>query len=267
MESFKKNLINNISLIVVLVCTVIHLLVITLSLFNAISIPIYESFNYFVAYLMVVISLALYILGFFIEKITRLVIPSWFEILFYIAFFIFTNVYYILGLYTNIFAVVFLFIYLSVLISVINISVFYHTNKDDKNKIKITKNYILTSIFFYSTGTNAIVEFVLILIKDFFFSSSVTASIDFILVEFSSMILATIIIVVLLNLSLSSTKKLINACLIKKRAVDNSQTSITKPAKKDKRKNQAAQAAQNAQNTQNEPTTPTAAATTPTKND
>lgn len=215
MKSFKKNLINNIALIVVLVFTIVHLVLLTLNLAGVTNFNLDYSFKYLTAYILVVISLVLYILGFFIEKITKLVIPSWFEVVFYVAFFLFTNTYYILNLYSNLFAIVFLFAYLSVLVTVINISVFYHTQKDENNKLKSTKNYILTSIFFYSVGTNAILELIITMFKYFVFPTFALTSVDAVIVEFSTMIFTSIIITVLLNLSLIRTRKFINACLIK----------------------------------------------------
>ena len=215
MKSFRKNLVNNIALIVVLVCTAVHLLLLTLNVFGITHFELDKSFNYLTAYLMVVFSLLLYIFGFFIEKITKLEIPSWFEVLFYVAFFLFTNVYYILNLYSNLFAIVFLFAYLSFLITIINISVFFHTQKDENNKIKATRSYIITSIFFYSTGTNAILELLLTMVKYFAFPMFALTTVDAVIVELSTMMLTSIIMVVLLNLSLLRSRKFINACLIK----------------------------------------------------
>ena len=215
MNNFKKNLAVNISLITVLVFTFVHLLILTLNVFGATSLKIYDGFNYFIAYMLVIFSLVLYILGFFIEKITKLVIPSWFQILFYIAFFLFTNTYYILNAYSNIYAMILLFAYLSVLITVANISVFYHTQKDENNKLRASKNYIITSIFFYSTGTNGLIELFVVALKTFIFINYPLSTLNAVVVEFSTMILVTILMTFALSLSLSKSKKLINACLIR----------------------------------------------------
>ena len=102
MNSFKKDLACNIALIVALVFSVVHLIVLTLGLFGTITLNVYEEFNYIFAYILVVLSLALFILSFFITKIKGLVVPAWFRIMFYIAFFLFTNTYYIIGGYRNI---------------------------------------------------------------------------------------------------------------------------------------------------------------------
>lgn len=215
MNNFKKNLAVNISLIVVLVFTFVHLLLLTLNVFGVTSLNIYDGFNYFIAYMLVIFSLVLYILGFFIEKITKLVIPAWFQILFFIAFFLFTNTYYILNAYSNIFAMIALFAYLSLLVTIANISVFYHTQKDENNKLKASKNYIVTSIFFYSVGTNGLIELIITAIKAFAFQNYPLTTLNSYIVEFSAMILVTIVMTFALSLSLSKSKRFINACLIK----------------------------------------------------
>ena len=217
MKDFKKNLATNITLIVVLVFTLIHLFLLTLNVFSVTSFKIYDNFNYFIAYVLVIISLILYIFGFFIEKVTKLVIPAWFEILFYIAFFLFTNTYYILNAYSNIFTMIIFFAYLSLLVTIANISVFYHTQKDENNKLKASKNYIITSIFFYSVGTNAIIELFVTAIKAFVFPNYALTTLNSYIVEFSVMVLVSIVMTFALSVSLSKSKRFINACLIKTR--------------------------------------------------
>ena len=216
MSSFKKNLVNNIALIVILVFTFVHLLLLFLNVFGISSIQFFDGFNYFTEFVLVVISLVLYITCFFIEKITNLKIPSWFEVVFYVAFFLFTNTYYCIGAYSNIFAVAILFAYLSFLVTIINISVFYHTQKDENTKLKASRNYIITSIFFYSVATNALIELFVTAIKLFAFPYFELTTVNSYIVEFCSMVLVTIIMCILLNLSLMKSKRFINACLIRK---------------------------------------------------
>ena len=101
-EKYKENLAENITLTIALVFSVVHLIILTLSVFDVTQIKFYSGFNYFLAYILLVLSLAIYILGFFIEKIAKIKIPTWFAVVFYIAFFLFTNTYYALNAYTNI---------------------------------------------------------------------------------------------------------------------------------------------------------------------
>lgn len=218
MGNFKKNLANNLTLIAVLICTLVHLVILTMNVFGLLSIELDEDFNYFFAYMLVIFSLCLYILGFFIEKITKLDIPSWFEIVFYIAFFIFTNTYYITGAYTNIFAVILMFAYISVIVTIVNISVFYHTQKDENNRLSGSRAYIVTSIFFYSVATNGIIELFVTALKSFLLPEFVLTTLNAFIVEYSAMILTSIVMAIMLNASLNKSKRFINACLIKKQS-------------------------------------------------
>ena len=215
MNEFKKDLACNITLIVALTFTVIHLLVLTLELFGVTSLNLYEGFNFIVAYVLVILCLALYIFSFFITKFKSLEVPVWFRIVFYVAFFLFTNTYYIVGGYRNIISIIIFFVYLSFLTSVANISVFYNTQKDEKNKLKTSRNYIVTSVFFYSLGTNAIIELIITAFKSFVFPNYEFTTLNVFIVEMSTMILTTIVLCLVISMSLKKTKKLVNSCLIK----------------------------------------------------
>lgn len=214
-EKYKENLAENITLTIALVFSVVHLIILTLSVFDVTQIKFYSGFNYFLAYILLVLSLAIYILGFFIEKIAKIKIPTWFAVLFYIAFFLFTNTYYALNAYTNIITIIFFFAYLSFLSTIVNVSVFYNTQKDEKNKLVASRKYIITSVFFYSVGTNAIIELFISAIKSFIFPRFEYTSLEAYIVEFCTMLLVTMIMCFILNGSLKRKKKIINGCLIK----------------------------------------------------
>ena len=189
MNSFKKDLACNITLIVVLAFTVCHILILTLNLFGATQLRFYEDFNYLVAYLLVIVSLALYIFGFFIVKIKGLVFPAWLRILFYVAFFIFSNTYYILGWHSNIIAITFMFAYIAFCVGIVSLSVFYNAQKDDKNRLKSSKKFITTSVFFYAVGACSIIELIVTAIKAFAFPDYVMTSVLVFVVEMCSMLL------------------------------------------------------------------------------
>ena len=95
--NFKEDLLCNITLICTLSFTCIHLLLLTLNLFGVTRFELHNNFNYIVAYILVIASLALYVSGFYLYRFTNMYIPAWFRMMFYIAFYLFTNVYYILG--------------------------------------------------------------------------------------------------------------------------------------------------------------------------
>ena len=165
MKNFKKDLYSNITLISVLVFSSIHLLILTLNLFGATSLAFPENFNYIFAYFLVILCLALYILAFLVSDLKRWHIPTWLKVMFFVAFFVFTNVYYITGAFANIFAVVLMFIYLGFLINVVSVSIFYNAQKDEKNRLKASQKYIVTSVFMYSVAISCMLEFLSVLVK------------------------------------------------------------------------------------------------------
>ena len=129
MNEFRKDLACNITLISVLSFTLIHLLILTLNLFGITNLTFFSGFSYIIAYVLVVVCLLLFVGGFFVTKIKRLVMPVWFRMMFYIAFYLFTNIYYIFGWYENIVMLVFFFAYISFLVNIIALSVFYNVQK------------------------------------------------------------------------------------------------------------------------------------------
>ena len=215
MKNFKKDLASNITLISVLTFTCVHLLIITLNLFGATNLAFHENFNYIFAYFLVIVSFALYVFGFFITNIKRWFIPSWLKVLFYVAFFVFTNVYYISGAFASIFAVVIMFVYLGFLINVVSVSIFYNAQKDEKNRLKATKNYIVTSVFMFAVAISMGVEFLSVMVKTFFMPDFVLSTLPAVLAEMGTLLLVSIVMAILYNLSLSKTKVFINKCLIK----------------------------------------------------
>lgn len=215
MNEFKKDLACNITLICVLAFSAIHIALLTLNLFGVTELAFFEGFNYLIAYILVIVCLLLYIFGFFITKIKNLELPKWFRIMFYIAFYLFTNVYYCLGLFGNMVALVFFFAYIAFLVNIISLSVFYNVNKDEKNRLKSTNTYLVTSVFFYSVAINALVQFVIDAVKVFAFPNYIFTTLMAFVVEMSAMLLVTIVMTVIFASSLSKTKSLINGCLIK----------------------------------------------------
>lgn len=223
MNNFKKDLACNITLITVLTLTVLYLITLTLNLFGVFNIVFYESFNYILAYILVILCLMLYILGFFISRVNRLNIPKWFRILFYVAFFLFTNVYYMLNWFSSMIGLIFFFSYLAFLINVIALSIFYNVQKDEKNRLKSTKRFLLTSVFFYSIAVCAFVQYLVNLTKIVIFPTYVFNTLTAFVIEMSVMLVVTIIMTMLYAMSLNKRKYIINACLIK---VDRKQKTM-----------------------------------------
>ncbi len=215
MKNFKKDIICNTTLISVLVFTLVHLMLITFNIFGVTHFALPASFNYLVAYVMVVVCLALYMGGFFISKVKGLVIPVWFRMMFYVAFYLFTNVYYICGFFHNIYTLIIFFAYIAFLVNIIALAVFFNTQKDEKNRLKSTSKFLITTVFFYSVAINAIIQFVMNAIKVFFVPNYKFATLLTFVIEMSTMLFVTIVITIIFSLSLKKSKTIINGCLIK----------------------------------------------------
>lgn len=214
-STFKEDLLCNITLICTLVFSCIHLLLITLNIFGVTHFNLPENFSYIVAYIMAIASLALYVFGFYLYRFTNIFIPAWFRMLFYIAFFLFTNVYYILGWFGSMLGLIFFFAYIAFLTCIISLSIYFNTQKDEKNKLKIAPKSLITSVFFYSIAGNAIVQFVINLVKVIFFDSYKFTTLSAYLIEFGTMIAMCSAVAIAFAVSLARSKTFINACLIK----------------------------------------------------
>jgi hypothetical protein len=135
--------------------------------------------------------------------------------MFYIAFFVFTNIYYLCGLYEYIWGLVFFFAYLAFLICVICLSVYFNTQKDNKNKLKTVPKHLLVNVFFYSIAAESIFQLIVNAVKYLAFPNYVFTSVSIYLIEFGVMVGVTVVMTLLYALSLYSSKRFINGCLIK----------------------------------------------------
>lgn len=215
MNNFKKDLACNITLISVLACSLIHLTFLILGIFDVVNLKTTTSFNYIVAFVLVIVCLALYILGFFISIQQKLAIPSWFRIMFYVAFFVFTNTYYLAGLYENIWFLLIFFAYISVLINIICLSLFYNIQKDEKGRLKTSAKYLCTCVCFWSIAICSFVQFVVNFMKAFVFDTYVFSTLKVFAFEYMVMFAVCIAMAIIYYLSLIQTKTLVNGCLIK----------------------------------------------------
>lgn len=214
-SNFKDDLLCNITLICVLVFACVHLLLLTLNIFGVARFSLHANFNYTVAYIMVIVSLALYIFGFFLYRFTRIYIPAWFRMLFYIAFFLFTNVYYICNWFDSIVGLIFFFAYIAFLACIISLSIYFNTQKDEKNRLKIAPKSLIASVFFYSVAGNALLQFLINIVKLIFFADYKFTTLSAYLIEFGTMIAVCSLVAIAFSISLARSKTFINACLIK----------------------------------------------------
>ncbi len=212
MNRFKKDLASNITLLCVLVFSAVHLLLLTLNLFNVTNFALPYGFSYITAYILMIFSFALYIGCFFVENIKRLTIPTWFKIMFYIAFFLFTNVYYILGLYQNIIFMLAFVAYIAFLINIIALAVHFHVNKDEHNKLKLSTMGLIFNTATYSVALSALVLFIISLVKIIIGTNTLLTGFIF---EFLTMLVVCAVIEIMFAVSHKKSKRIINKFLIK----------------------------------------------------
>lgn len=215
--STKKFTFTDFLLWTVLVLSVAHLVFLLLGLFNVLT-PSFlnrQYFNYIVAFVLVGVCLVLYICLMVIEQKQKLIIPTWFKIVFYIGFYVFTNVYYYFGLYGSVAGTICLYIYLAFVINIIALAVFFNTQKSDTNVLKTSVVFTTITTFAYAITACALIETIVSAVKIIFFSTTVFASLSMFIVDMCVMVLVSIVLAIAFGLSLSKSKKLINSCLIK----------------------------------------------------
>lgn len=213
-----------------LVLSVIFLVILTLGLFG-ILVPSWLTgikFNFLFAYCLIIINLVLDMLFMIIEKKKLLVIPEWFRVVFFIGFFIFTNVYYYFGLYNIIYTQVLAYIYLAFVLSVLSISIFYNVQKSDKNVVKQSNKFAAVSTFTYSTSMFLLVEIVITVLKTAINGANVANGLVIFLIHACVAVFVSLLVSIIFYFSLVKTKKLVNACLIK----------VNAPAKQEEMENQ-----------------------------
>lgn len=215
MKNFKKDLACNITLICVLAFTICHLVILTLSMFNVLDITLPKNFSYIWAYILVVLCLTLYIFGFFVANFKKIEFPKWLRIMFYIAFFVFTNVYYILGLQRNIFFYLFMMIYVGFLIDIVSVSIFYNIQKDEKNRLRSSAKYIIVNTLCYAVALSSIFGLLINIIKIAFLPKFIFSTLVMMVAEIGTLVLVSIIVAIIFALSLKYNKVIINACLVK----------------------------------------------------
>ena len=193
------------------------LVVLTLGLFNVINLTAVagKNFNYIAAYIIVIVGLALYILFMFIEKWRKLIVPAWFKNLFYVAFFVFTNVYYFFGLYQTIAGLIVFDVYLACLLNIAAVSLFYNTQKDSKNAVKTTEKFLAFSSFSYAVSGAVIYQVISCLCKVLAKTEGLFASLAMVVTELCIFVFVSLLFALFYALSMKGSRKFVNACLIK----------------------------------------------------
>ena len=206
----------NLTLSFALFFTAVHLLLISFNLFGITSFSVPENFSYVTAYILALCCLALYIFGFSIAKFKSMSFPSWLRIMFYIAFFLFTNTYYLAGLYYHKISILIFYAYIAFLINILSVSVFYNVQKDEKNRLKASNKFITFSVLCYSLAFSTIVQFAICSVKVLFFKTALTSTLLYFVLSMAAMIVVNIGLFIAFYISLKKTKKFINSCLVKR---------------------------------------------------
>jgi len=185
-------------------------------------------FNYIWALVIVVAGLLLYIVFMFIEKIRNLIIPNWFKCLFYLAFFVFTNVYYLFSWYHTVAGTIVFDVYLAVLLNIAAVSVFYNTQKDAKNIVKTTDRFLVFSCFAYASLGAVVYELISLVIKVISNGTGLLYGLPFVVTEIAVMLCVNFVFAIIFALSLKKTKAFINGCLIKYNTTSDYKTNKEK---------------------------------------
>ena len=135
--------------------------------------------------------------------------------MFYVGFYVFTNVYYYFGLYGSIAGLIVFYLYLAFVINIIALAVFFNTQKNDSNVVKQSTTFITITVFTYSVAAGALLEVIISAVKMLFFSDTMFAALSMFVIDMCVIILVSIIMAIAYSLSLGRSKTLINKCLIK----------------------------------------------------
>ena len=207
--------VKNAFLIGALTLSLAHFVILLLCLFNVInaSAVMPNNFNYFVAFGLIAVCLALFMIALFVEQKRALSVPTWLACSFYAAFFIFTNVYYFFGLYNNLLTNLLFYVVLAVLISILSLSIYFNELKGLNGTLENKNRFLGIILFSLSTSISLIIELVIMLIK-FIITPNINVTVHA-LASFGILIMSALIFAVLFTQSLKKTKRFANACLIK----------------------------------------------------
>ena len=214
-------IVKNAFLISALALSALYFAFLMFGLFNVINIaPVLgKNFNYLLAFAAIVACLGLYTISLFIENHNALEVPTWLACTFYVCFFVFTNIYYLFGLYDILILNLVFYIAMGVLISMLSISIYYNCLKNDDGTLKNKIGFTSFILFCISTALSVCFSLVVMLIK-FFINTNVNLTIHT-LSSFGILLLCASLFSIVFNISIKTDKKFVNACLIKTKAKNN----------------------------------------------
>lgn len=215
MTKFKDDLACNIVLVSVLALTGIYLVLLTLNLFDVFEFEFPKTFSYITAYVLVVVCLALFICAMLVINRKKFLAPTWLRIMFYFAFFAFTNIYYAFGLFESMFWVCVMVGYISFLSIICALSIFYNSLKDDKNRLQVSNNFLLSTVFAISLAILFVISLIILVISTLSSPTTLLASSNNYVAIMLVMFLVSIFTTISFGLSLKKRKSWVNACLVK----------------------------------------------------
>lgn len=217
MDKKEKIKFSSILLWTVLGLSLVHLTFLLLGLFNVVTPSTLEreNFNYILAFALVAICLILYIVFMVIEKTKKMIFPEWFKSIFFVGFYVFTNVYYYFGLFNTLAGLIVFYTFLAFVLNIIAVSVFYNTQKSETNILKSTTTFTTITTFTYAVSAGAIIETIISAFKLIFAKESLYSTLSMVIVDLCIFILVSIIMAIIYATSLNKKKSIINACLIK----------------------------------------------------
>lgn len=200
--------------ILVFAFSTIHLTFLLLSLFNVFrpDVMTRESFSYVVAFILLAVCLLLFLSLMLTEKFGKIKMPNWLKCVLYFGFFIFTNVYYAIGAFENMWFMIVFFIFLSFVVNIVSLSLFYNLQKTDNGIIKTNNGFVAFFTFCASVTAITLINIILSSINILLNSAATTT---LFIAYISAAILVSLSMSVIFYMSLTKTKKIINACLIK----------------------------------------------------
>lgn len=216
-KSTKKILFSSVLMYLALILSLAHVTFLLLSLFGVLDVSYLkrEFFNYIVAFVLLIVCLALYLTVLILEKKSKLFIPEWFKIILYICIYVFTNIYYYFGLYSSIAGLIIFYICFAFVVNIISLALFYNTQKNESNTLKSSPTFTTITVFSYSVAIGTIFEVLASAVKMIFFSTTIFASLSMFIIDMCVIVLVSILMAIAFAMSLNKTKSLINKCLIK----------------------------------------------------
>ena len=105
--------------------------------------------------------------------------------------------------------------YIGFLISILSVSIFYNTQKDNKNTVKTTDKFLCFSTFSYAITGAVVYQLISCLCKVIAKTQGIFATLALVVTELSIFVAVSLVFALFFALSMKGSRKFINACLIK----------------------------------------------------